>query len=258
MILLVLILTLELIERSAPSGAAAADRKVARDLRAAVDHLEDEARTLTAELTRLQAAALRSASFSEQKVRLLTKKYVEDSTQIAHEIDLLEPQSRLAVAARRRAEEEAISEQSRGSGFSNINIAALEAQTAQLELANRMELERQVEAKGTVQSISAPPTLVFHTLESESLRPRLVDASEDGLTVLATDSTPARTFPRPNLAFERWLANLDKRSEYVVVLLRPSGIPMYYEALETVRTAGLAVGAELIGESTAVTTRGGK
>ena len=258
MILLVLILTLELIERSAPSGAAAADRKVASDLRAALDDLEDEARTLTAELAQLQATALKSASFSEQKVRLLTQKYVEDSTQLAHEIDLLESQSRLAVATRRRAEEEAISEQSQGSGISNINIAALDSQAAQIERANRMELERQVEAKAAVQSISPPPTLVYHTLESESLRPRLIDASEDGLTILATDSTPARTFPRANFAFERWLANLDQSSEYVVVLLRPSGVSMYDEVLDTVRAAGLAVGAELIGESTAVMTRSGK
>jgi hypothetical protein len=44
----------------------------------------------------------------------------------------------------------------------------------------------------------------------------------------------------------------------VVVILRPSGVNVYDEVVAAVRQAGVGVGAELVGEGTAVTLGEGK
>jgi hypothetical protein len=258
MILLVLILTLELIERSERKGVAADDLKVASDLRDAVDELEEKAKTLNEELARLQNSAQRSASFSENDIQRLTEEAQLEVIRLTREVDLLDSRQRIAATERRRAEQEVISEQSQGNEVSITDAVALNTRAEEIERANRIELERQTKTHEAIQSKSLTPTLVFNIPDSENLRPRFVDVSKEGLTVLPTKSISAKSFRGLDSTFKQWLASLDKESEYVVVLLRPTGVPLYNKVVDAVKASGLAVGAELIGESMPVTVRNDK
>ncbi len=247
MILIVLILTLELAMRSQQRGMASEDRKVARDLRGSVDRMERQAEAMRAEVAGLQADAKGSASFSEQDTRLREQEAAEHAARLAEEISLLESQVRAAASARRRVEAEFVSEQSSQPRDNPAHIEAMNARAAAIEASNRAERDRQKVAKDAP-PVPTTPTLVFNPASDSSLQPRLLDVKGDGLAVLE-GSGELRRFPTAGRTFDRWLGSLDAKSEYVVIILRPSGVRHYDTVLEKVKAAGLEVGSELVGES---------
>lgn len=251
MILLVLILTLELITRTQQKGVAAADRQVARDLRQAVEDLERRADALEAELATLQSSARQSATFSEEETRRREQEAAARAARLAEEIALAETRLRQAASARRQAEAALVDVPAAAPDESAEHVAALDARAAEIEEANRRERDRQAQAKAKPGADDGAPTLLFNRPAGETLRPRLVEVSGDGVAVLAGEGEELRQF-RGLLGaaeFDRWLASLDRSSEYVVVILRPSGIGRYDKVLKAVKAAGLGVGAEMVGES---------
>ena len=96
-------------------------------------------------------------------------------------------------------------------------------------------------------------TFVFNVAAGESLAPRLVEVSGEGLAVLVPDRSAPLRFPDTGRGFSRWLTGLDQSKEYVVVILRPSGVEKYDSVVTAIRDAGLALGSELAGESVTVT-----
>jgi hypothetical protein len=251
MILLVLILTLELITRSQQRGVSVEDRRVARELGQNVTALEERADLMRAELVAIQSAAGRAASFSEAETRRRTKQADELAAQVAEEVELLEGELRKAGTARRNSERELLASQAGPAQESVAHLEAMNDRAIAMELANTAERERQAETRvGPTQAAAA--TFVFNASRDTSLEPRLVEVAGNGLSVLEAGAPQPRRFSGPGPAFNRWLAERDAGSEYVVVILRPSGIKLYNQVLEAVRKAGLAVGAELVGESMAV------
>lgn len=253
MILLVLILTLELISSTRQRGVAVEDRRNARELRGAVEGMERDVVALRSELEMLQAAATRSASFSAAETRERERKAAERATQLAEEIALLESRLRTASADRRRAENELILTRSSRPEESADHVASVEKRAAEIEAANRAEQERQRQAATDRAPSAATPSLVFNTPPGELLVPRLVEVSAAGLATVEPDGQEPRRFRRPGRDFDAWLEALDSTGEYVVVILRPSGVRLYDEVVTAVKKSGVGVGAELVGEATAVT-----
>jgi len=258
MILLVLILTLELISNTRQRGVAADDRRTASELRGSVSTLEEEVAALRAELESLQAAATRSATFSAAETRMRERKAAERAGQLAEEIALLENRLRTASATRRRSEADLLATPPIPQEDTAEHVAALDARAAEIEAANRAERERQraAGAAGTPRTVAT--ALVFNTPPGELLVPRLVEVSADGLATLEPDGRQRRRFRGPGREFDAWLEALDSTGEYVVVILRPSGVRRYHDVVEAVMKAGVGVGAELVGEATSVTLGQGK
>lgn len=257
MILLVLILTLELITRTQQKGVAAADRQVARDLRQAVEDMERRADALRAELADLQSSARQSATFSEEETRRREQEAAARAAELAEEIALLESRLRQAASARRQAEAALVDVPTLPPDASAEHVAAMDARAQDIEEVNRRERERQRQAKA--KPGDEAPTLLFNRPEGEALRPRLVEVSGEGVAVMGRDGEEPRLF-RGLLAaaeFDRWLESLDPSKDYVVVILRPSGIGRYDKVLEAVKDAGLGVGAEMVGESMPVSLSDG-
>jgi hypothetical protein len=258
MILLVLILTLELISSTRQQGVAAEDRRVASGLRSSVAAMEREVGALRSELVTLQAAATRSASFSAADVRARERKAAERAATLAEEVTLLESQLRTASAARRRSEADLVATRSIRPEDSAEHVVAMEQRAGEIEAANRAEQERQRQAATDPRPSTSAASLVFNTPPGELLVPRLVEVSAAGLATVEPGGGQPRRFRGPGREFDAWLEALDSSGEYVVVILRPSGVSVYDEVVAAVRQAGVGVGAELVGEGTAVTLGEGK
>jgi hypothetical protein len=252
MILLVLILSLELITRSKQRGVAAEERRVARELWSAVAAMEQQASAARAEMTSLQASAARVANFSVEEVRRRERLAEQRAAGLGEEIELLESARRKAGSSRRKAEADLIKERASQPAASAEHVAAMNARAEAMEEANRAERRRQEAAAEAAAGQSSPRTLVFNAPPGQPLSPRLLDVSGDGLAALGRGEAQPRHFSGPGGDFNRWLATLDATSEYVVVILRPSGIDSFDTVVAAVEKAGLAVGAELIGEAVAV------
>lgn len=252
MILLVLILSLELVTRSKQRGVAAEDRRVARDLHVAVATMERQAAAVRADITSLQASAARMATFSVEEVRRRERLADERAAGLREEIEVLATARRKAASSRRRAEADLISERAATPAATVEHVAALNARAAAMEEANRAERRRQESSAEVIDGQTSPRTLVFNPPPGQTLVPRLLDVSGDGLSALARNAVKTRQFSGPGGDFNRWLATLDAQSEYVVIILRPSGIGSFESVVTAVEKAGLAVGAELVGEAVAV------
>lgn len=249
MILLVLILTLELISRSQQRGVAAEHQRAARELRVAVGDMEGRAAALRAEIATLQSAARRSAAFSAAETRDRERQADERARRVMAEVDLLQSRLRAAAAARRRDEALLVADRSEAPRESAEHVAAMNARATEMEEANRAERDRQRRVRAREDGAADAPTFVFNLPPGETLAPRLVEVSAAGIAVTAADDGTPRRFPRPDGNFERWLSGLDSRSEYVVIILRPSGLKFHDAVKQAIESAQLAWGLELVGES---------
>jgi len=219
--------------------------------------MERQADTLRAELTSLQASARRSASFSADETRRRERKAVEMARTIAEEVDVLETELRTAASTRRRAEATLITDPAARPEATAVHVAAMQARAIEMEEANLSESVRQAAAQAAGNDLAVARTLAFSRPPGGQLEPRLLEVSGQGLAVLEPGTTEPRRFPGLGRAFNRWLASLDGRTVYVVVILRPSGLDLYDRVTEAVKDVGLQMGAELVGESMTVTFAAG-
>lgn len=250
-ILLVLILTLELVLRTQKRGGAQEDRRVAHQLQRAVAAMERQAATLKAELAAAQVNAVRGASFSESDTLRREQVASKRADELAEEISLLERELRSAVAKRRSSEGELLTTQQKPTESAD-HVAAMVARAAEIEQANAAEEARQKANRAKGAGASGAKTLVFNKPPGESLTPRLLEVSQDGLAAVVPGQRAPVRFSDVDRGFKRWLERIDRHKEYVVVVLRPSGIDRYDDVVAAVREAGIALGSELVGESMTV------
>lgn len=248
MILLVLILTLELVTRSQQRGVAAEDRRVASQLRAAVDALEQRAAQLREEADSLRNTADRAAGFSAAETELRRDRARTEAERTRVENQTLEPRVRTAKAERRSVEAKLVASAGRADRVSPDRVKELEAAIAALEEANRRERERQ-DASRSRESEAPASRLVYNPDPDNLKQPVLLEISKDRLTALEGGGRP----PRPlgavgDKEFGRWLDELDGSREYVVIILRPSGIERCDAIREGIVRHGVEVGLELVGE----------
>ena len=257
MILLVLILTLELVSRSTQRGVAVEDRRVAREFRESVQSMERQVESRREELAALQVQANQSATFSAAETRQRAREATERASRVAEEITLLETSLRTAASERRQSEAALLAAEPTSPDESPDHVEALEQRAMEIARANEAERRRQQDAEEPGADRGAPPTLVFNVPPGESLEPRLLEVSGEGLVALAADTGEPRRFRGPGRDFERWLASLDASREYVVVILRPTGVSVYDDVANAIEAAGVSMGAELVGESMPVAVRQG-
>lgn len=249
MILLVLILTLELVSRTRDRGVATEHRKVASDLRASVTSLEQRAQTLRAEILSLQTQSQQAAEFSESETKRRRRAAGDRTRALEGEIDLLQAQLRAASVERRRAEAALVTKQGEPPTETAEHVARMVARAAAMEKANQLEQQRQRDEESRVPENASSPTLFFNAPAGDTLTPRLVELSGSGLVVPATAGGKRMEFSEPGGAFRKWLQGLASDREYVVLIMRPSGLSLHHEAIKAVEAVGLGWGLELVGES---------
>lgn len=253
MILLVLILTLELITREATKGMAAEDRRVAQELKRSVAEMEQRLDKLRQEAATARANATDAAGFSAKESAEQTAQAERDAKELREQINQLEVQLRVAQSNRRAAEGSLARSQGDTAEATAEQARAVAARAGEMEAANSAEKSRQKnEAEQAGEGPTAARTLVFNAPPGSTLKPLLVEISKDGLVAVGTDSASPTRFSWNLLGlssgFGEWLKARDKRQEYVVLILRPSGVDRYDATREAVVSAGFDLGTELIGE----------
>lgn len=253
MILLVLILTLELVTREATKGMAAEDRRVAQELRRSVADMETRLEQLRQEASTARVTASDAAGFSEKETAENTARAEREAKELRERIDQLAVQLRNAQSNRRTAEGKLAASQTDDPEAATQRARAVDARAAEMEAANQAERNRQGnEAKHLRERTAAARTLVFNAPPGSTIEPLLVEISKDGLVAVGADGASPSNFSWNLLGvptgFDEWLRAHDTRKEYVVLILRPSGVARYDVTREAVLSAGFDVGTELIGE----------
>lgn len=253
MILLVLILTLELITREATKGMAAEDRRVAQELKRSVAEMEQRLDKLRQEAATARENATDAAGFSAKESAEQTAQAERDAKELREQINQLEVQLRVAQSNRRAAEGSLARSQADTAEATAEQARAVAARAGEMEAANSAEKSRQKnEAEQAGEGPTAARTLVFNAPPGSTLKPLLVEISKDGLVAVGTDGASPTRFSWNLLGlpsgFGEWLKARDKRQEYVVLILRPSGVDRYDATREAVVSAGFDLGTELIGE----------
>jgi hypothetical protein len=261
MILLVLILTLEFVTRARQAGVVAEHREVAAELVTVLREAEARLAKLEAELQEATRQAKRATSISRDVVESriaaerLRKRHLEDALARA------ETSSTRARSERRGAEDQLLNaaEQAREASRLESRAAADGEQAAALEAGNRDETARQQEARADA-ARSVATRLVFNPSNDDGKTAIMVEVSSDGVSAL-----PAGGGDRESLGwgltghsnqFRRWLAGVRGDREYVVVMLRPSGIMRYPAVRDAIVAAGIDVGTELVPEDLAIVAGG--
>lgn len=253
MILLVLILTLELVTREATKGMAAEDRRVAQELKRSVTEMEARLEQLRQQASATRAAASDAAGFSAKETAEKTAQAEREAQNLREELAQLEIRLRNAQSTRRTAEGKLAASQRDDPEATALRAKETVARAGEMESANREERTRQnTEAKQSRDGKSASRTLVFNPPPGNTLEPLLVEISKDGLVAVGRNGDSPSRFNWNLLGlptgFGEWLKARNKSREYVVLILRPSGIERYNATREAVVSAGFDVGTELIGE----------
>lgn len=252
MILLVLILTLEFVTRAQWRGVATEDRRVARDLRETVAALQSRANDLRAEQEKAGKKARRAAGLSLAEIRSRLAEAERAVQLLSGENAALAARVRAARVEQRTAERQVVDAKATTAAVMAIHAAAMDTRAAELEEANRRERHRQDQSRRADET-HADTTLVFNRDPDNSRSPILVEVAADGITVLAGQSCDRQQFAwgagRPSADFRSWVTGLNAETEYVVIMLRASGINYLETVRDTVASAGLGLGLELIGES---------
>ena len=262
MILLVLIMTLELVTSGRSAGVTRDHATTAADLRSSVTELERTASALKQDVSRLQAAADRAASWDVADLRrALTEARVDRHRR---EAAMLKANTAAfqATAERREAERQLMEDP----GMEAVNermIRDLDEARRRIEAheAAHSSLRRQ-QTIAESNRAAATQILVFNPTAGDERRPRLVEISTVGVAVMENDGRTVKQLGwglfGPPTAFAAWLAGIDGSAESVVLLVRPSGATRYDVVRQVVVDAGLDVGTELAAEDAAVTIAAGQ
>lgn len=255
MILLVLILTLELISRQKLKGIPPDDRRVAQELRLSMEAMRERLAALRSDTVDAKQTALRVAGQSPREIEATQQATQATNATLASGIASLEAQLAAAQKQRRAAESNLVAlEKSATTVRQNQERAVLDHAAAQaLEEKNRAEADRQRDVeKDLDEGTSAPSTLIFNPPQDGSLTPILTEVSSTGVAVFTADGDGVRDFGwgllGPSSEFSGWLRARDKHREYIVIMLRPSGIEKFKPMRDAVLASGLQLGVELVSE----------
>ena len=106
------------------------------------------------------------------------------------------------------------------------------------------DLDRQLE-KEIVQRVYAIPS------KSTDKTPYLLIYGQGTITVLSQAAPKGQSF-RSRQAFFSWVGSRDKKTEYLVLYVRPSRFDEYESILDGLRQLGFDVGLQVIGEKTEI------
>jgi hypothetical protein len=259
MILLVLILTLEFVTRAKHAAAEPAHRRVARDLASSLREAETNVQSLGRRLEAAQREASRVTGLSKASLGESLAREETRHLDLKRRIMAAEAAATTAAGDRRTAEARLLDQAAatREAARLEAEAAAAGEAAAAMEWQSRGERQRQRSLEEAANAARAS-RLVYNPQTDAHKQAVLVELSRDGLTVLPADGTGPRTLGwglgGPPTAFGRWLARLPASQQYVVIMLRPSGLPRYEAVREAVVAAGIDTGTELVPEELAIET----
>jgi hypothetical protein len=255
MILLVLILTLELITKVDSVSVAPDDRRVAKELQASVSQLRERLVLLRAEAAGVTNTAKRVASQSVADVDADTRSAQRRNETLGNAVVSLKADVEKARDRRRAAEQDFLHAEKQFPAAMNLAAKASQdaAAAAAIEKRNVEEKSRQKDVENELaDSPQFVSTLVFNPAPGQILTPILAELSEGGVSVLGAAQEGVLGFGwgvlGPPNGFTKWLDSRDRTREYVVVLLRPSGLDKLDPTKEAIVAKGFEVGLELVSE----------
>lgn len=254
LILVVLILTLELISRT--QRTAAADPAVsARDLRAAAAELEALVDTLTQALPAECAPGPgRTRSDIQRDIGILHDQLTR-AVAAANAARAIEVQSADLLAKARARLEDGVA------GIGDVEAlvqrsADVEAEAEQLAKDNERERDRLARKEEEARSRPASGTeLVFNAPPDEKKQPWLVEVSGEGFVAVRLGANAREELgasAAPGSAAARWVASLAGVRDYVLILVRPTGVDSYAAFRNLLDAAAIDFGVDFIGEDQTV------
>lgn len=255
MILLTLILTLELITKMASRGVAADDRRIATELRQSLETLRKRLDELRAQTADARHTAIQVASQSIEQLETDRRRTQRSSESLTTSITSLK--SQLKAARRKRNDSEKALLQAHRDGPDTARAhgqAARDRSAAKiLEEQNEAEVRRQHDVeKELAEHPHLVSTLVFNPPQGEELKPIVAELSAQGIAVLTDDDEGLKAFGwgilGPPNNFIRWLTDRKRDREYLVIMLRPSGLDKLESTKEAITSKGFELGLELVSE----------
>ena len=255
MILLVLILTLELITRINLKGVAPDDVRVAKALNESIETLRQRLKDLRSETADARDTAQRAAGQSVQELKAEQRKTQRQCERLKETIASLETNATEARIKRRDAERQLVKIEKGAPAAKRAQQKAAQNQAAakELEKQNENEAERQQQAEKELrESPAMVSTLVFNPPQGQSLKPLLAELSEAGIAVMGDGAANVQQFgwgfQGPPTEFLKWLSARTLAREYIVIMLRPSGLDRLDATRKAILEAGLEFGLELVSE----------
>lgn len=250
LILIVLILTLEWVARQ-QQAAASTPELPSRDLRAAVAELEDLVTRLTARLPAdaglVPAVAAAEVARDLRIVRDQVRRAVA-ATESARAIEGRAAEL-LARARNALAVQEAACGDVEGLAETAVEV---EREAEGLAQENRRQRTRLAEKERELAKRPAPGTeLVFNAPPDGGRQPWLVEVSAAGCNVVRLGSNTRVDLGTETDAESRlgdWTRSLRPDRDYVLLLVRPSGVKGYAAARSLLAERGIGVGVDFVGE----------
>jgi hypothetical protein len=272
LILLVLIMTLELIARKCRE-AAGSTAQVRDNLETAVRELEAVAERLLRLAPPGRPTQPRpTAAALEHDERVLQQQvgWAEERRDEAEQVCLaaadllaaarLELRDAERTAADRAEELAAAADASRDRLRAAERAAAeldgrsarLEEEAGELHQANARQRSEVAQRQQEVDEMPQTGTeLVFRRPANQERQPWLLEVSDAGFAALRLGTGQVRRLGEaagPDSEFNGWVAGLAPGSDYVLILVRPSGVRLQDEAQKALQARGIAVGLDFIGE----------
>ena len=262
MILLVLILTLEFISRTKYAGVANDHKLVAKQLIRSIKTLEHRLADLKTVTADAQKAARRVASFSAAEIAQQNSAAIEKARRLERDLKQIKSTAKIAHMEQLSAESNLLECPIDPAEALQYSTAAEKAnrQADRTESANQLEKQKLDDAEKQIRDHRPrAAAIVFNAPPGSAKEPVLIEVSKDGVAAIDASSEKARAFGwgilGPPTSFEKWLVQRNAQKEYIVIILRPSGVDRYGAVREAVLAANLEVGTELIGEAMAVLLR---
>jgi len=255
MILLVLILTLEFITRARWAGVAEGHRQVANDLSQSIRQAEARVADLQRELAEARRTASSAMAVSKDDVESRFEAARAKQRDMEAAITRAQEAAARAAEERREAENRLLSEAATAADTARLaaEAASAAASAEAIEQSNRAEQQRQRDASARGE---LPTRLVFNPAPDGGKAALLVEVAAQGVAVMSGRGGRPQEMgwgiTGPSMAFRRWLAGLRADREYVVIMLRPSGMARYGDTRQAVLAAGIDVGTELVPEELAI------
>lgn len=259
LILMVLILTLELISRLQRGGASAADVRTAADLRSALADLDESIRMRERDLADRTKRAEAIATMTPDDLRKSIEATDAEASRLQDAIATIDRDVESAASERRVVTSQLVETEKLQPELDALirEAGELRTEAARLAKSNASEAEKLAHLEQRNSGRSLPPsTLVFNKVSPGGPQPRLVDVSGGGVRILGVGAGSNTTFNWPasgvSPAFLGWLGELDQQREYVVLILRPSGLPHYIDVRTAIAEKHLSMGFEVISEAMTV------
>ena len=253
-ILVLLLLTLELLFRK--YGLAASDTvRTQVELIDAEDRLNELVQSLEEKLSNAESAGGQSTSPTKAELRRTLSALQSEKRRAEQE----QVDANQVLIAAERNKQDALLEMAVHQGDA-AEVESLEQDTEakrdalqELQEANKAK-EKDLEdlEQQSIDDDGVAMELVFNKPENASKQPWILDVFGDGLASLKLGSGVVKNFEIDSQGtssdLDDWLAALSVGQNYILMMIRPSGVRHEQWVKEAIRDQGIALGVELIGE----------